>query len=615
MKWGKKRMSEYQLTDYKTKLIQLKQNIGEHLEPFGASHPAAAQAWQRIQEIYAEKLDATKPEVMVYGIYNAGKSSIINELLGEDKAETDDIPTTHTISQYFWQGYQLTDTPGVGAPKDDEQVTQEHLRGADVVIFVMSTTGSNEKRDNYERMRDIAAAGKKIIIVLNDKNGDIGTDEGNFNIQAIKTKVVNNMKQVGVAKADQYFIVSVNASYAKNGRHMQQEGKRLGNEILCKKGEILLNKSNMHELANVIMQELRHTNTFVILANATREICTTLEGILAELEGDMQDGGSEELTALLQQVRERREEIHQNMAAFIENRAKLLGHQLPVNIWSMRDSSQEQITAMVNKKVGQTATLVQKQLELEIGDLINDMLDETEAIKMTPEEISFHPDEIKKPAINNEINDSSLDMKGIVNGMRDILKSLQETINVYNTGKPVIDGAGTSIIEGKLIGDTTAQAVKSLAGTSLGKSILSTTVGKTVLGPILPVVGPVISTLPLLIKLLGGTDDRAQLEAEVERQNAQARRQAELEQQARTELDQKCQYMAADLADTFKISVDSTLQQIAIEITRPFKEHARQLNDKARKTQEDLAALHEAVDDCRRIETSLRASTSTSASH
>ena len=608
-------MSEYQLTDYKPKLIQLKQNIGEHLEPFGASHPAAAQAWQRIQEIYAKKLDATKPEVMVYGIYNAGKSSIINELLGEDKAETDDIPTTHTISQYFWQGYQLTDTPGVGAPKDDEQVTQEHLRGADVVIFVMSTTGSNEKRDNYERMRDIAAAGKKIIIVLNDKNGDIGTDEGNFNIQAIKTKVVNNMKQVGVAKADQYFIVSVNASYAKNGRHMQQEGKRLGNEILCKKGEILLNKSNMHELANVIMQELRHTNTFVILANATREICTTLEGILAELEGDMQDGGSEELTALLQQVRERREEIHQNMAAFIENRAKLLGHQLPVNIWSMRDSSQEQITAMVNKKVGQTATLVQKQLELEIGDLINDMLDETEAIKMTPEEISFHPDEIKKPAINNEINDSSLDMKGIVNGMRDILKSLQETINVYNTGKPVIDGAGTSIIEGKLIGDTTTQAVKSLAGTSLGKSILSTTVGKTVLGPILPVVGPVISTLPLLIKLLGGTDDRAQLEAEVERQNAQARRQAELEQQARTELDQKCQYMAADLADTFKISVDSTLQQIAIEITRPFKEHARQLNDKARKTQEDLAALHEAVDDCRRIETSLRASTSTSASH
>ena len=99
-------MSEYQLTDYKTKLIQLKQNIGEHLEPFGAGHPAAAQAWQRIQEIYADKLDATKPEVMVYGIYNAGKSSIINELLGEDKAETDDIPTTHTIAQSFWKGYQ-----------------------------------------------------------------------------------------------------------------------------------------------------------------------------------------------------------------------------------------------------------------------------------------------------------------------------------------------------------------------------------------------------------------------------------------------------------------------------------------------------------------------------
>ena len=61
------------------------------------------------------------------------------------------------------------------------------MKKADLVIFVMRTSGSNEKAENYARMKDIVDAGKKVIIVLNDKNGDLGQNDEN--IRVIKTKV------------------------------------------------------------------------------------------------------------------------------------------------------------------------------------------------------------------------------------------------------------------------------------------------------------------------------------------------------------------------------------------------------------------------------------------
>ena len=97
---------------------------------------------------------------MVYGIYNAGKSSIINEMIGADKAVVDDKPTTDKVTYYDFNGYRIADTPGVGAPIAHEKITQEHLKKADVVIFVMSSTGSHDKAQNYERIRDIYNSGK-----------------------------------------------------------------------------------------------------------------------------------------------------------------------------------------------------------------------------------------------------------------------------------------------------------------------------------------------------------------------------------------------------------------------------------------------------------------------
>ena len=70
-----------------------------------------------------KSIENRKLQIMLYGAYNAGKSSLINALLGRDAAVVNDIPTTDKIDKYDWNGFYLLDTPGVNAPITHEEVT------------------------------------------------------------------------------------------------------------------------------------------------------------------------------------------------------------------------------------------------------------------------------------------------------------------------------------------------------------------------------------------------------------------------------------------------------------------------------------------------------------
>lgn len=193
----------------------------------------------KIQENVVSLLDVDKPRVMVYGIYNSGKSTLINALCKEEVAKMADRPMTDQISEYDRGDFYLVDSPGVDAPIQHEIVTEEYLNKCHVILFVISTKGLFEDRDNYIRLAKLIEKDIPFIIVLNDRGGaNIGKNwteeekkkakfEHEQELNIIQYKVIQNLiKESNNPKiADKYEVVVLNAKKALMG--IQREKPQL----------------------------------------------------------------------------------------------------------------------------------------------------------------------------------------------------------------------------------------------------------------------------------------------------------------------------------------------------------------------------------------------------
>ncbi len=573
----------YHLTDYQSRMTVLKDAVEQHIRAYLETEEAMRSGWRTIEQAYLSKLGAEKPEVMVYGIFNAGKSSIINELIGEDFAKVADIPTTDAVTKYEWKGYQIADTPGVGAPIEHEKVTQDHLTRADVVIFVMSTTGSNEKRENYERMKDIADAGKKVIVVLNDKNGDLYGDDGLRNIQEIKRKVAANMKSVGIG--DRYHIVTVNADWARDGR--------INND------QKLLELSGMADLASVIMQELKKTNRFTIWCTAVRSAAKALEPMIKALENYSSGAGVAWATEILGKLNSRKKEIRETMDVYVDGLTERLGSELALTLWNHRDDASKADSVWQDAVAGLIGK-VMKKLENEIKELIQELKDDAEEFSQKIEALDCKFDDVS--GLADKTSQCISDTAGVSAVLSQLKDKLQDVDDELSGRVQAPAGESPDIAaqigQGTMASEAAQMAVGKFVASEVGKKLLATTIGAK-LATFIPFIGPIVGIVTCLAGLFsfgGGNRGDADLRAQAAAANEREQRRVEQEHQAHQELNQICHYKAGDIALELKNSIDGILGEISGQIAQPFREQRKQLNESAQKVQEDLEALRDLAD-------------------
>lgn len=495
--------------------------------------PNVCIAMDNISALYQHKVVDLKPQIMVYGIYNAGKSSIINELIKEDRAKVADKPTTDEVTYYEWNGYKIADTPGVGAPIEHEQVTNNHLKQADVVLFVMSTTGSNEKAENYTRMKDIVDSGKKVIIILNDKNGDLGVNDET--IQTIKMQVAENMRKVNIPDVEKkYCIVVVNADRAKKGRIESKPG--------------LIQKSNISELERIILTELKSTDKFQVLKNIVTEIDKNISNIINTLQSYDEREELKQVNDILSSLREQKNFTRKNMASFIERKTNSLAHELPDIIWANKDNHEE-----MNKLVEERVKAVINKITRELENNIKDIQDSTRC-------------ELESLLENAKIND--IDLSSIVDVSSFIYdeklkdKSINNNISYKNDAFKEAFDKVIDILNENVVVDTVGNVAKKI---SVNKFIADK-IGIIAL-PKLPIPGlpasippiaiPILQIIKIIYDIFKSNEEEERKRAEAE--NEYERRKAEAELQIRQELEQKCIYMADDLADELKDAVNKII--------------------------------------------------------
>lgn len=177
---------------------------------------------QKTQQELQKNAENSKLQVMLYGAYNAGKSTLVNALLGAEQAKVNDIPTTDKIDVYDWNGITLLDTPGVNAPIDHEETTEAQLKCIGAMLFVIRE-GDLDAKNLYERLFDITKRSKKAFIILNHQFSN--EDDKIKAIQKINSNIVNLATQYGVTNQQMADIITVpiNARTALTGRLKNHE--------------------------------------------------------------------------------------------------------------------------------------------------------------------------------------------------------------------------------------------------------------------------------------------------------------------------------------------------------------------------------------------------------
>lgn len=201
--------------DVKTEVMQL---TDELKNVCSSDNELVEKVEERLKNDVYPLLKVDKPKIMVYGIYNAGKSTLINALFGKEVAEVRDAPMTWKITEYDVGDYILVDSPGVDAPIEHEKVTEGYLKNCHVILYVISTKGGFESRKNYENLYKLIKIGKPFIIVINDKTAEKDINKSEL-IKDIKFKVLENLARVsGEANLDsKYDIIAVNGNRGKPG--------------------------------------------------------------------------------------------------------------------------------------------------------------------------------------------------------------------------------------------------------------------------------------------------------------------------------------------------------------------------------------------------------------
>lgn len=143
----------------------------EQARNFAATESDIANPFAPVEQVFEEKKRKPDACIMVYGVYNAGKSTLINVLLGREEAAMDDIPLTDQVTAYAWGKYSILDTPGVDAPIAHEDVTKIQMLKADAIIFVVDPLGTVEEAKTLEVLVDLLAEHKQVFMVFNDKKG------------------------------------------------------------------------------------------------------------------------------------------------------------------------------------------------------------------------------------------------------------------------------------------------------------------------------------------------------------------------------------------------------------------------------------------------------------
>lgn len=261
-------------------------------------------------------LDFDKPKVMVYGIYNSGKSTLINALMRQEVAEMADRPMTNQISEFDRNEYVLVDSPGIDAPIAHEMVTNEFLNKCHIILFVISSKGGFEGAYNYHKMAELIKKDIPFIIVLNERGYAIDPEwtpdekalrraEHEQELKNVQYKIIDNLIRVTGDKdiTQKYEVYVLNAKKALTG--------------IQKNHSKLYEASKVDILDQRIIQLVQSGSAVKVLRQPITNLKFCFDYIESHIAQQMQEGSEHNFATKIDILRQKQENLKDEMRILI----------------------------------------------------------------------------------------------------------------------------------------------------------------------------------------------------------------------------------------------------------------------------------------------------------
>lgn len=110
-----------------------------------------------------------KLRLALLGQYNAGKSTLLNALLGRRAAMTGDSPETRKVTPYDWRDYHVVDLPGTDARLPDQAEALRAIQSAHAVLYVVSSQTGLDYATFWNDLKYLSGHHIPFLLVVNDK--------------------------------------------------------------------------------------------------------------------------------------------------------------------------------------------------------------------------------------------------------------------------------------------------------------------------------------------------------------------------------------------------------------------------------------------------------------
>ncbi|HHS93652.1 MAG TPA: hypothetical protein ENK82_09925 [Campylobacterales bacterium] len=337
-----------------------------------AKEEISSEAIESFQKHIETKLADFKPTLMVYGTYNAGKSTLLNALFGkEEMANTGDSPETAEVHGYEYKGYTIYDTPGINAPIEHEEVTSEHLSKCEVVLFVMSNDGSLEEEYVYNRISEIVKANKPLLIVLNNKkNTDPTSKESIDEINKVNINLSKIGDRHGIKNIeDKVSLCMVNAKTALKGK---VENKKL-----------LLNRSNIKQLETSIETLLNESGNREVINALNLYIREFIERVISIIDAKIDNPELQKVEELITYLEKFKQKSDIELKNIVISKVNTLENGLRERL--LNQSKSDEINQYVEERtddISHELELKFKKISYTLNEKIEQFTNEMDAISL-----------------------------------------------------------------------------------------------------------------------------------------------------------------------------------------------------------------------------------------